>query len=312
MKKTMKTMILLFPFFMISCEKSENLIDDDGPKIEIINGEIEEPLNLNSKKNTENSESEANTQVVPWCINRVGFSNYTGRNNIYVIDGGVDGTHEDLNINRTLSKSFVGDDPLIDETGHGTQIAGISAAKNNNFGTVGVASGASVVSVKIFGPNKGGVIPMMNGLNYIKKRAKSGDVVIISWTIGGNYTELNKLVTEIADKGVYLSIAAGNSSMESSLFSPQRVVHKNVYVVSAFSSGDIFWFKSNFGSSVNSSQPGVGIYTTNRGNSYITVSGTSYSAPHLAGNLLNGKGILNFGGYVTGDPDLTPDIIHIK
>ena len=40
---------------------------------------------------------------------------------------------------------------------------------------------------------------------------------------------------------------------------------------------------SNYGSEISVSAPGVGIYSTQPGNSYDTDNGTSFSAPQVAG-----------------------------
>lgn len=276
---------------------------------------INEPdysLDLMSKKptkDTSNSDS-INSQVIPWNIQRVGFANYAGTNKVWILDGGVDGTHLDLNINKKLSKSFIDKQPLVDATGHGTQIAGVVGAINNNIGVVGVASGVEIVSVKILGSNWFNYL--LPSIDYISKRAKSGDVVIISWTIGGAYLDLDNAIIKAANKGIYFCIAAGRSSLQESLISPQRIVHKNVFTVSAFSQGDYLISNLNYGLPIRYSQPGANIYTTDKGNSYKTVTGTSYAAPHLAGLLLINNGVLPFGGFPVNDTDGYLDTITIK
>jgi subtilisin len=74
--------------------------------------------------------------------------------NIAVLDGGVDGTHPDLNVaggvDCTTGSPVVAPSALVDVNGHGTFVAGVAAARDNGSGVVGVAPGAPIWSVKVF------------------------------------------------------------------------------------------------------------------------------------------------------------------
>ena len=90
------------------------------------------------------------TQFVPEGVRRVGAAvSPTARidgvdqrldADIAVIDTGVDRTHPDLNV--TDSKDCTGEGITSDSFGHGTEVAGVAAARDNRIGTVGVAPGA--------------------------------------------------------------------------------------------------------------------------------------------------------------------------
>jgi len=69
---------------------------------------------------------------------------------IWIVDTGIDLDHPDLNVitNTYYAKSFVGGTP-DDCDGHGTHVAGIAAAKSNNYGVVGMSAGAWVVPLKV-------------------------------------------------------------------------------------------------------------------------------------------------------------------
>jgi lantibiotic leader peptide-processing serine protease len=85
-----------------------------------------------------------------------------------IIDTGIDASHPDLddNVNRSLSRNFTTDIPLIDgpceeepdrscsdpatvdEGGHGTHVAGIVAAELNGLGVAGVAPDVTLVNLR--------------------------------------------------------------------------------------------------------------------------------------------------------------------
>ena len=75
-------------------------------------------------------------------------------------------------------------------------------------------------------------------------------------------------------------------------------------------SGDTWASFSNYGTPVDYCAPGVSIYSTYKGGSYASMSGTSMAAPHVAGLLLLED--ITTNGYVSNDPDGTPDPIAHK
>ena len=95
-----------------------------------------------------------------WHLNLLGdietiWAEYTGAGvTVGVYDTGVQSAHPDLDDNYDSSLLFPGYDgenPSGDD-GHGTSVAGLIAAENNDIGGVGVAWGASVASVNILSP----------------------------------------------------------------------------------------------------------------------------------------------------------------
>ena len=93
------------------------------------------------------------------------WENYTtGRPDVIVavVDGGIDGSHEDLKSNYLGGKSFVPEFSRVVPHDHGTHVAGTVAAVNNNgIGVSGVAGGdfaagkpgVKLLSCQIFAPN---------------------------------------------------------------------------------------------------------------------------------------------------------------
>lgn len=247
-------------------------------------------------------------QSTPWGITRVGGPGDGTGKTAWIIDTGIDLTHPDLNVDDVRSATFLGGKSTPwDENGHGTHVAGTIAAKDNEIGVVGVAAGATVVSVRVLnrqgsGTNSG----VIAGVNYVAANGVRGDVANMS--LGGGVSQaLDDAVLKASGK-VAFALAAGNESDDANNHSPARVNGPNIYTVSAMWEGDRWVSFSNFGNPpVDYCAPGVYIYSTYKGGGYETLSGTSMATPHVAGLLLLGK--IHTDGYVTGDPDGNPDPI---
>lgn len=254
------------------------------------------------------------TQMVPWGIAAVGgYLNSERSARIgWVVDTGIDLYHPDLNVDISLSKTFVrvGIDSLTpnDFHGHGTHVAGIMAAKNNEFGVVGIAAGNKVVAVKVLSSSGWGWnSDIIAGLDYISKKGKPADVVNMS--LGGDISpSLDKAVVALGAKGFFVVLAAGNSRTNANTFSPARANGKNVITVSAHDINDNFAYFSNFGNPpIDYCAPGVSVYSTYKNGTYATMSGTSMAAPRVAGILLANNSSIFVRGKVKNDPDLVPD-----
>lgn len=250
-------------------------------------------------------------RLVTWNIDRVGYENGIGKT-AWIIDSGIDFEHPDLTVDQTRSRSFIDSLPSADDqNGHGTHVAGIIGAKNNEFGVLGVASGATLVALKVLGKDgEGNLSYIIQALAYINTNAVAGDVVNMS--VGGEEPSaiLDQQVRNTAARGIYFAIAAGNENKLANLSSPARVNAPNVYTISAVDSLDNFASFSNYGNDVvDFAAPGVHILSTWTDNRYAFASGTSMATPHVAGLLLlRGRNITS-SGVAKNDPDGTPDPI---
>ena len=244
-------------------------------------------------------------QVVDWGVQRVGGPGDgagTGKT-VWVIDSGVDLNHPDLNVDVIRSRSFLSRDSSPDDAnGHGTHVAGIIAAKNNDIGTVGVAAGAKVVSLRVLDRRgSGSDAGVILAIDHAYANATPGDVANLS-LITSYMQSMNEAVQNLGAKGVHVVSAAGNSGADASNYSPASANGANVYTSSAISDAQGTWATySNYGAPVDYAEPGSSIYSTNNDGGYTYKSGTSMAAPHLSGILLLGP--VRAGGMVTGDPD---------
>ncbi len=251
-------------------------------------------------------------RLITWNVNRVGYGNGIGKR-AWVIDSGIDFAHPDLTVDEGQSKSFVnGQSSAKDENGHGTHVAGIIGALNNTIGVLGVASGTTMVSLRVLDKEGNGLLSyIIQALAYVNTHASAGDVVNLS--VGndeGISNALDQQLRNTAARGIYIAIAAGNEKDLANKYSPARTNATNVYTVSAIDSLDNFAKFSNYGNDViDFAAPGVRILSTYTNGRYAYLSGTSMAAPHVAGLLLlKGKNI-SHSGNAKNDPDGIADMI---
>ncbi len=245
------------------------------------------------------------SQVIPWGITRIGGGvTYTGQGVAWVIDTGIDLDHPDLNVDVSRSANFVtkGKNSPDDGNGHGTYVAGTIAAIDNSQDVVGVAAGATVISVRVLGNDgSGSYSQVIAGVDYVAANGSPGDVANMS--LGSPISAaLDQAVLDAASAGIKFSLAAGNESADANNSSPAHINGDNIYTVSAIDQSDIFASFSNYGNPpVDYAAPGVDILSTKKGGGTTTMSGTSMAAPHVAGLLLLGP--VTQDGYAINDPD---------
>ena len=253
-------------------------------------------------------------QETPWGIARVnGGSSYTGSNVAWIIDSGIESTHEDLNVDVSRGYNAFTNGPdsdlTVDNNGHGTHVAGTVAAIDNEIGVVGVAAGATVIPVKVLDRRgSGSYSGVIAGIDFVAANASNGDVANMS--LGGGFSQAVNDAVINASSVVKFAIAAGNESADANGSSPASANGNNIYTISAMSEGDIWASFSNYGNPpVDYCEPGVAIKSTWPGG-YNTISGTSMASPHACGLLLLGN--IGNGGTVSGDPDGNADTIGVN
>ncbi len=267
-----------------------------------------EDIGLNAT--TYGDTTSASGETLPWGVKAVwngldvsSKGNIGTGSTVFVIDSGVLDTTGDLNLNSAWSKSFIaGESAFSDGVGHGTHVAGTIAALVNGKGVVGVAPGAQVVSLKVFGNSGGGatITSIINAINYavgvINTNGLDRSKVVINMSLGGGLSSsLSNAILNAANQGIRFAIAAGNSGQDVDGFSPADAGdHPNVYTVSAVDSTYTMASWSNWDrldasdavDDVDVAAPGVGVLSYFQGGQLAYLSGTSMAAPHVAGLLL--------------------------
>lgn len=187
--------------------------------------------------------------------------------NIAVVDSGINYNHELFKnrIERTkvdFSTDASGDER--DTSGHGTKVAGAIAKST--------PSNVKLFAYKIFNKNlKGTSSEAVAALSYIKQLKNK---INCSFSTGSLGTVINELV----DMGVTVVAAAGNDGKE---VYQQPAIFDSVITVAATNQYGYAWSSSSYGSCVDISAPGVGVYTANfpGNNTYAQFAGTSMATP---------------------------------
>jgi subtilisin family serine protease len=256
------------------------------------------------------SDITAAAQNVGCFVNNAGgFNDGSGRATwIWVLDTGIDLTHPDLNVqtSTTFAKSFISGQGVADGHGHGTHVAGIAAAKNNNVGMVGISAGARVVPVKVLSnAGSGSWEGVLAGLNHVAKYDIPGDVVNMS--LGGYpysncenvYGPLRDAIRNLGAAGTWVVMAAGNDGGNANANLPGCINGNRVLTVGALACNKTCAAYSNWGSAVDWAATGSGVYSTHKGGGYATMSGTSMASPVIAGIVHNRNNVPLSAGNVS-------------
>jgi len=252
------------------------------------------------------------SEIIPWGVVQVSQVPKPSRTYpaAWVLDTGIDLFHPDLNVDRQHSRSFVAGERVDDFSGHGTHVSGIIGAKYNGRGVAGVAPNTPIRALKVISMrNDIKISELQSALNYVLVYSRPGEVVNLSFVSSFGLANDAGLISAIAEKGVYVTIAAGNKS---NMFSglpenidtylggvfPASINGRNIYTVGAFDQTLVAASFECYGNSVDYSQPGVAILSCLPGGLYGEMDGTSMASPHLAGLLLLTNGNVKTAGSV--------------
>lgn len=213
---------------------------------------------------------------------------------VAVLDTGVKSSHADLSGRVLSGTDYVSPGTSAnDENGHGTHIAGIIAAvQNNSRGIAGMAPSAKILPVRVLDRNGSGTSAnVAKGIIYAADRGAK----VINLSLGSNQssTAMQSAVAYAISKNV-LVVAAGGNSGCGLLGAPKEypASYSGVVGVGAVTQSISRASYSSCGSWVDVVAPGDRIISTMIRSSvglgcsssadYCTLSGTSFSAPYVA------------------------------
>ena len=245
------------------------------------------------------------TQQTPWGITRIATTEAWAitkgsGGKLGIIDTGIDEDHPDLNVLRgmnfvtgdTTRSGWTDDGPC---GGHGTHVAGSSAALDNTIGVVGVAPEADVYALKVFDIANGHCGAYTSDTNAAIEKAVEWELDVVNLSLGGSYPSISAsdLYTAAWASGLVIVASAGNSYAQVGY--PGGYPHAIAVAATHDPNGTDFgrqswdtlggewtYFSSN-GPEVEVGAPGRMVLSTVPDGELARYSGTSMSAPHVAG-----------------------------
>ncbi len=222
---------------------------------------------------------------------------------IGIVDTGVNMEHEDLgNIAFNLLDTINGvdddgdgyidnyfgwdvadndNDPTADGHPHGTPVTGMAAARtDNNIGMAGIGFKSKFLPVKIAETSSRQLIREYEGIIYAADHGCK--VINLSWGGAGNYSQFAQDIINYAvlEKDVVVVAAAGNTHKELNFYPAS---FENVLSVGASDDQDNIAPWATYSHFIDIMAPGNQVFTTKNNGKYEITTGSSFSAPLVAG-----------------------------
>lgn len=217
---------------------------------------------------------------------------WTGKGvKIAVIDTGINGRHPEITLAGGVS--FIQNSPYdVDLFGHGTHVAGIIAAADNDIGIIGVAPNAELYAVKALGNDGYGTeTSIIAGVEWAIENKM--DIINLSLTSGNSTKAMEEVLKKADRNGIIVVAAAGNLEDLDEQFTdvlfPAR--YDSVIAVCSLENNLERSIFSYYGPNLDVCAPGSNIYSTfsdpetETDEDYGYGSGTSVAAPFVTGVL---------------------------
>jgi subtilisin family serine protease len=279
--------------------------------------------------------------TAPTGIRRVGAATATtvhgaSTTAVAVLDSGADLANPDLDVAGGTNCVKPGAPPS-DDNGHGTNVAGIIAARNDGRGVAGVAPGTRLYAVKVLGKTGTGTLSQfLCGINWVTANAAALGIGVANMSITGsgaddgncgnaNGDSEHKAICGSVAAGVTYVVSAGNAKADFARSVP--AAYPEVLTVAAMSdtdglpggsggaprcvkgeADDRYASYSNYAVGAAAlahtiAAPGTCVVSDKVGGGTSTYTGTSQAAPHVAGAVALCKGSDGVAGPCDG---LTP------
>mgnify|MGYP000037495315 FL=1 len=245
------------------------------------------------------------TQTTDWGVDTIGARTTApgvdeSGVTVAVVDTGVDADHTDLGnqvgweVNTVGTGYTDGAASADDGNGHGTHVAGVIAAQDNDRGTVGVAPQAQLYAMKALTDDGTGTLSDVIEAIDLSVKGPDGtvgtdddaDVVSLSLGTSTDSDALERAITGASDHATIVAAAGnagdGDTSTDTVQYPAQ---YDGVIGVAATDEGGDTPTWSSEGAAVDLAAPGVSVVSTYPGSEYRSMSGTSMAAPHVSGTV---------------------------
>lgn len=180
-------------------------------------------------------------------------------------------TTQDFDGRATNIANFINDTDDVDETGHGTHVAGTVGST-----TYGVAKKTTIYSVKVLGVAGGTIASVTAGLDFVISDAPTRNCpngALANMSIGysrGVSSVIDEAVRAVVAAGIFLAVAAGNDGDDVFWHSPGHVA--DVCTVAAVDSTNRRATFSNYGAGIDVLAPGVNVTSLAVGGGTVSIS----------------------------------------
>lgn len=238
------------------------------------------------KEASNHTKSELNKEIVPWGHDYIGIDkeikNFKVK--VAILDSGINSNHVDLKNKVAKSYNVIQNtNYIVDDFGHGTNIAGIITANHNSYGIIGVSQNVQIYDIKVLNAEgKGEIDDVLTGLLWAYEN--DVDIINISFGFSKHYSELQEMIDLLVSEGIIIVAASGNNLGQEADY-PAR--YRNVISVGSIDKDgnvDILGAQGK----IDVFAPGKDIFTTSMSGGYEKVRGTSFSTAYITGALVNG------------------------
>ena len=197
---------------------------------------------------------------------------------IGIIDSGVEVLGEIKTVERINLIDREGSAvPMYEDlTGHGTSVAGIINARDDDYGLVGVNPKVDLFDIKVFDDvNQAPLSRIIEGIEYAMEK----EIKVLNMSFGTNVSSeiLHRKIAEAYELGMLLVASSGNEGIVE-----YPAAYDEVMAVGATTEKNKVANFSLVGTESEIVAPGEAIMTSGLLGGYAVESGTSLAAPHVA------------------------------